>query len=240
MCLSGFMRFLAAGIPFQDILKNMMNSFDGIEYDVFISTWNIAGVQRGKIQTYSYRWPEVPIIADTLSSLYGDRLKRFQILPYNPVAITPPWLLQYAHDDMHISQRLCSMYFHLYEANRLKNEYSKEHNIHYDVTIRSRTDLNFHFNKSSEVILASDCKLGQVFVPDCETYGMINDQFMYGESSTMDKVANIYEHIVSKSPTIPHEPADNPLHPAERVLQMYLASQSIEPIKSNIWYTRSS
>lgn len=91
-----------------------------------------------------------------------------------------------------------SMWRSLYEANRLKQNYAEKNQIHYDYTVRLRSDLVFDASKS----LAEDLKL----LPDDNSllfgdhyaiwpiHGMtrIEDIYWLGASRVMDAVSTYY------------------------------------------------
>jgi len=237
ICLSGMMRAFSGWLPHEKIHNNLKNAFSGLDHDFFVSTWDIAGIQRGKKQNIC-PWSEKKLDTNIVSQIFGDKLKSIQILPFDPPKHTPAWLLPSSPDEMHTGQRLSCMYFQIHEANRLKTHYSKDANISYEATVRCRLDLGF--NKPIwEQIQACEIKPDVVYVPEIQSYGYINDQVMWGETSTMNKVAELYHHISHQSNLIAYGSANQPLDPAEKILQSYLHNLGIKIIQiREIYYER--
>jgi hypothetical protein len=219
----------------QSIRQLRASLLDKIPCDIFISTWDIVGRRHYK-HSIGHEHEE-KVIPEVLQSIYGGMLRGFSIRPFDPGAITPQWLKEANIKDKALHQRICSMYYHIWEANRLKTDHSNRNNFKYDVTIRCRPDL-FFSTKLWEILPAAQYQNKRVFAPLIESYGMMNDQFMFGSTDTMDLVADLYNHLRGKTPLARQEPPDRPLCPAEMTLVHHLKQHQIEVKNLPIEYVK--
>lgn len=231
LCLSGFMR------TFRQSIRQLRTSLlDKIPCDVFISTWDVLGRRHYKHSNGHEH--EERVLPEMLQSIYGSMLRGFSIRQFDPGAVTPQWLMDIPGNERPLHQRIASMYYHIWEANRLKSDHSNRNGFKYDVTIRCRPDL-FFSSRLWEILPTSPYQERRVFTPTIETYDVINDQFMFGSTNAMDIVADLYSHLSQKTPLIPQEPPECPLCPAERTLAHYLAHQQIEVKNVQVDYVKS-
>lgn len=233
VCLSGFMRCYKATFP---SLSHLL--LKPLQVDLFISTWDVAG--------HSYRhWsngkePEEHIFAKNLKEVYGEHLKGLNIVPLDIEKTTPNWIkaMKGSVQARTMMRRVTSMYYHLNKANALKKSYERVNRLKYDVVIRLRSDLLFKY-PLLPWITEGDFRPGLVHTSVYERYGILNDQFMYGDSKTMDRVAGIYKAIRNRSPDIlpPHH-GYCPFTPAEGLLRHFLNWHKIEYKEHHIVYSR--
>ena len=127
-----------------------------------------------------------------------------------------------------------SMYYSIYQANKLKCEYEKENDIIFDQVIRMRFDSDI-VNDTLDLTKTVNFDL---CIPDIRfDYAGINDQFAIGSSKTMDIYSNIYKDI--------HDLTDCE-YCGEQLLQNQLKKNNITPTRikfpvnknNNIDFTR--
>ena len=123
---------------------------------------------------YSYEKLQI----DDFDTLYEDIKSLYDDIKFN----------SYFRDDVGV----LSMYYSIYQANKLKCEYEKDNNIIFDRVIRMRFDSDF-VNDSLNLIKTTNFDL---CIPDTRfDYDGINDQFAIGSSKTMDIYSNVYQDI---------------------------------------------
>ena len=123
---------------------------------------------------YSYEKLQI----DDFDTLYEDIKSLYDDIKFN----------SYFRDDVGV----LSMYYSIYQANKLKCEYEKDNNIIFDRVIRMRFDSDF-VNDSLNLIKTTNFDL---CIPDTRfDYDGINDQFAIGSSKTMDIYSNVYRDI---------------------------------------------
>lgn len=84
-----------------------------------------------------------------------------------------------------------NLYYKIYECNKLKTDFEKKNNFKYDLVIRLRPDL------SIGEIISNKIENNTLYFRynTIDTSYQVSDQYFYADSSTMDKVCNIYKHI---------------------------------------------
>jgi len=188
ICISGFMR------NFRETISSLKrNILDHLSCDIYLSTWNVVGNTYYK-NSSPYQWKkptEEMITNDIIEETYKPWLKEYKITPVEDFdSILPEWLKSCV-----ASRRLAGMYFHIWQANELK----KASGIDYPITIRYRPDLTLINNISGLLEKAATSYKNNpnhqphVYIPHWECFhSYTNDQFMYGHTSKMDIIANIY------------------------------------------------
>lgn len=90
-----------------------------------------------------------------------------------------------------------SMYYKIFECNKLKQHYENENNFKYDIVIRARLD--FLWNDSintNDFINVTDNDVVIIRDSYCvKAKWEGNDKFFASTSSTMDKICDLYNHI---------------------------------------------
>ena len=188
ICVSGSIRYPELGLK-------SINKIIPKNAKVFIHTWK--NVRSGKFLKTIHRLKRkegIKEMIDTNFDLlkysyeklkvddFGEMFDDFTSLFYS---------LKFSHywrDDVGI----LSMYYSIYQANKLKCEYEKEHNMLFDRVIRMRFDSDF-VRESLDVRKTIPFDL---CIPDSRfDYDGINDQFAIGTSQIMDIYSNIYQDI---------------------------------------------
>ena len=188
ICVSGSIRYPELGLK-------SINKIIPKGAKIFIHTWK--NVRSGKFLKTIHRLKEKEGIkemidtnfdlleysyeklkVDDFSELYDDFKSLYDSLKFN----------SYERDDVGI----LSMYYSLYQANKLKSEYEKENNITFDKVVRMRFDSDF-VNESLDLRKTASLDL---CIPDTRfDYTGINDQFAIGSSQVMDIYSNIYQDM---------------------------------------------
>lgn len=117
-----------------------------------------------------------------------------------------------------------AMYYSIYNANKLKRQYEEEHNIKYDLVIRSRMDI-FHTMPIPEYELTNTNAIYVAcgMMPEIYPHKEITDIFAFGSSENM----NIYSDSVMAWQN------DKTLR-SEQVLDTHLKQNNIKHKWSNI------
>jgi uncharacterized Zn-finger protein len=86
-----------------------------------------------------------------------------------------------------------SMFYSIMMSNLLKEQYSIENNIEYDIVIRCRTDFSPHAKINFDAIDLNDNEIlcHSTGLP----YGMPHDWFSIGTTSSMNAYCGVYNHI---------------------------------------------
>ena len=188
ICVSGSIRYPELGLK-------SINKIIPKDAKIFIHTWK--NVKSGKFLKTIHRlrakegikemidtdfnllqYPYEKLKVDDFGEMYSDFKLLYDSLKFN----------FYWRDDVGI----LSMYYSLYQANKLKCEYEKENNILFDKVIRMRFDSDF-VRESLDVRKTVDFDL---CIPDTRfDYDGINDQFAIGSSQMMDIYSNVYQDI---------------------------------------------
>ncbi len=110
-----------------------------------------------------------------------------------------------------VQTRLASLFYGIYQSNKLKNEFEIENNFKYDIVIRTRIDLVYKCPLDKNIILnLGEIQNNIIYTPkfyqdhrQYDSYPIVNDGhyssmtdiFIMGNSFTMDKVCDIYPHF---------------------------------------------
>jgi len=170
LCLSGQPRFIKEGYKFYK--KNLIG-FD--KMDVFFHCWN-ASVDGNNhnltnvsnpLEIFDYYTPTSYIIEP-------------QKLDLGPVDISPEVFVHY------------SMFYSIYMANKVKEDWEKVNNFSYDYTIKSRFDVAL-LEKLDITQIINEHK---VYSPDvCGNPKVISDWFNFSHSSIMNKHTNVFPSL---------------------------------------------
>lgn len=188
ICISGSIRYPEMGL--RSISKIIPNNIK-----IFIHTWK--NVNSGKFLKTIHRlkakegikemidtdfnllqYPYEKLKVDDFSIMYDEIKSLYDSLKFS-------W---YDRNDIGV----LSMYYSIYQANKLKCQYEEKCGIIFDRVIRMRFDSDF-VNESLDLRKTMNFDL---CIPDTRfDYDGINDQFAVGSSQTMDIYSNIYQDI---------------------------------------------
>ena len=90
---------------------------------------------------------------------------------------------------------ILGQYYNLLHANELKKETEQEDGFKYDAVIRIRPD--YFFYRNIELDELKNIKNNHVYIPPLWDFNGISDAFAYGDSATMDKYSDFFNHIKS-------------------------------------------
>jgi hypothetical protein len=184
LCLSGQARFVEQGyreVIYPYILRNN-------NIDIFIHTWEVPESQIG----VPFLAGGVHFVGEPVSvGLINKTLDLYNPQKYKvePQLLFPifPW------DERHMpgfySQNAYSMFYSIYQSNKLKIEYEIENNFKYDWVIRSRFDV-----KLNTTINFNEYNRNIINVPN-GCFDPINgyvDCFAFSNSSNMDIYSGVY------------------------------------------------
>lgn len=207
LCISGHLRTIFKTI------KNINQHFKNI--DVFISTYDTLGFdkKRGDGQTTSLKTKDIEkTLRNSLNikELFIEPIKSFNKEKYTN-----------KYDCVRDVTTVLGMYYKIFHANKLKQDYEELNNFKYDIVIRYRADIfmNKPFNLLQEPIV----------IPNIGFYGGYNDQLAYGQSNYMDKYCNLYNKIDE------YYDQGMPIHP-ETMLKFHLDKENIIPKFQDIDY----
>jgi hypothetical protein len=223
LCLSGQTRFVKQcydEILYPYILK-------GNNIDVFIHTWDIDKSQINKH------------FINSGGHMMGSAITENQIQEtldlYNPVSYKVESQIQFELNKFSErtlsnirSDYLYSMFYSIYQSNKLKIEYEEKNNFKYDWVIRSRFDvkinerIDFHRSYSGVINVPSGCFNSEKGYTDC---------FAFSNSKNMDVYSNTYNHIddcMNNDPTLQLC--------GEYILRRWIDINKI-PVVSSIWHS---
>ena len=188
ICLSGSIRYPELGL--KSINKIIPNNIK-----IFIHTWK--NVKSGRFLKTIHRLQAkegIKEMIDTDFNLLQYPYEKLQVDDFDVVYESIQSLYDslkfnsYFRDDIGV----LSMYYSIYQANKLKCEYENDNNMIFDRVIRMRFDSDF-VNESLDLIKTLSLDL---CIPDTRfDYTGINDQFAIGSSETMDIYSNVYQDI---------------------------------------------
>lgn len=182
--LSGQLRQVELGYSY--IFKNLM---DGYDCDVFIHSWYDEKDQNKKFSSW---W----------EAKFDSNSKNTAVELYNPKSYLFEVPKFFDRKDYDASQyegtyrvdATLSMFYSIKKCNELKNIYSTENNIKYDVVVRVRFDFGI-FNK---ILYENFDFINHIyFKDDCshEVGVCMNDHFAFGSEKNMDVYCNTFDVI---------------------------------------------
>ena len=128
------------------------------------------------------QYPYEKIKVDDFGETFNELKSLYDSLTFRPFSSVR------ARNDVGV----LSMYYSIYQANKLKCEYEKENDIIFDQVVRMRFDSDI-VNDTLDLTKTANFDL---CIPDIRfDYTGINDQFAIGSSKTMDTYSNIYKDI---------------------------------------------
>jgi len=188
ICVSGSIRYPELGLK-------SINKIIPKNAKIFIHTWK--NVKSGKFLKTIHRLKEkegIKEMIDTDFNLLQYPYEKLQVDDFDIVYEDVRSLYcnlkfnSYFRDDIGV----LSMYYSIYQANKLKCEYEKNNSMIFDRVIRMRFDSDF-VNESLDLKKTIDLDL---CIPDTRfDYNGINDQFAIGSSKTMNIYSNVYKDI---------------------------------------------
>jgi hypothetical protein len=193
MCISGYLRTFKECYP--SILKNIIQDHD---VDIFIHTYDKLGNSSG------WRHP-----IDLSEDIDMDFLES---IPNIKVIVTEKWDdIKYKFEKFREFQPgvtninvIATIFYKIYQANLLRKQYEKEHNIEYDLVIRMRGDQFFekaiNLDFPEEKILINAYPWGdEDYVHRFNGGGnerdeerWINDRFAVGKPELIDYLSELY------------------------------------------------
>lgn len=179
------------------LVKWLANPLDA---DIFLSTWNTSGFVTSKNGGAFLSSIESEITEDVVKSIYGNRLKGFNIerqkdlfANFHRANSNNPFSnkMNKKHTAWNNSMswlmpRIYSMWHKVKDSNRIRKEHGD-----YDFVIRCRPDL--HFIRSLPEISLREKAL---YLSLSEIYRGWNDQFAFGTQEVMDAYCSIYDEFL--------------------------------------------
>jgi hypothetical protein len=222
LCLSGQARFIEQ--CYNEVLYPYV--LEGNNIDIFIHTWDIDKSQINKHFINGGGHIMGPIIKENQIQLTLDL--------YNPVSYKVEPQIQFELGKFSErtlpgirSDYLYSMFYSIYQSNKLKSEYEIKNNFKYDWVIRSRFDIKLNskinFNEFNNNIINNP---GGCFNND---HGY-TDCFAFSNSTNMNIYSDTYNHIddCMNDPTLQLC--------GEYILRRWIDINNI-PIISSIWHS---
>lgn len=202
LCLSGQPRVVEVG--YQKLSQSILQHND---VDVFIHTWfDLENLNTNSIIPGREFHTLDPQAIDKLVNYYQPKRimveksknwKRKYDIPDKCFTNAWTWALE-VKDGLEVAKDyICnttnSMFYSIMMANLLKEQYSVETGIRYDLVIRNRIDYSPHVVlKLDEVVVNDDILTYQdLHQPD----GMISDWFGMGSTNTMNVFCGVYNQI---------------------------------------------
>jgi len=183
LCLSGHLRSYEAAYP--TLKKAILDQFNP---DIFIFTWDTIGfdgANRGDEHLV-----DTPVDPGRLRQLYLP--KKLMIKPGRR------WNTLRYHRRMGQGMRnpevVCGMFYGIFKANALRNEFERKNHFTYDAVIRGRADLSFQSILEPKEILHCQVANG-IYFPNFGDYKGVNDQFAFGNSASMNIYSGIYQNL---------------------------------------------
>jgi hypothetical protein len=166
--------------------------------DVFLSTWDVLGF--ADLRRWSVPTLEAAVTEDAVHKGYGDCLKGLNIETFdptkfdvkeqiNPCSGRPNHVYPIYQSPLSdkIIQRMRSMWYKVWDADRLRRNYETSQGFNYDRVIKARPDIAFFTN-------LGDYDLTQplIYIARSHVYLNWNDQFAVGSNAVMTLYCNLY------------------------------------------------
>jgi len=121
------------------------------------------------------------------------------------------------------------MFYSIWRAYELANTFSERNDVQFDYMVRTRFDVRLREPLDYSRFTETD----KVYIPDCNHYVGLNDNFAVGSHGIMELYSSIYMSLMDK----PNEESKkNQLNP-ELILKKFLRKYEIHPVLCNIEYT---
>jgi hypothetical protein len=192
ICISGEMRFFNHPLVVEGYKKFIQIH----NPDVYISTWN----HIGKSMNHKYIDPNETksvetALEESIRSIYQD-IKYLCIENYNDWIDNIDSNIKESIYCEGYSPRTINSYSQIYKISNsinLKSKYEKENNFNYDVVVRLRPDnlMVNHFNFEIDPNTIYNINFGIAYYPK-----RIYDILFYGDSKSMDKIANTFSNYI--------------------------------------------
>lgn len=202
LCLSGQPRVVDQG--FHNIKQSILDKND---VDVFIHTWfDSNNLSTNSVIPGRECHTLDPLAIEKLENFYQPkkllvekpkRWKRSYGFPDKCFTDAWTWALE-VNGGLDIAKEYInnithSMFYSMMMSNLIKEQYSSEQNIEYDLVIRNRIDFSPHVVLDlSKVKLDNDVLVYQDLK---QPNGMISDWFGMGTTNTMNVFCGVYNHI---------------------------------------------
>jgi len=186
LCLSGQPRMFKTS--YASLKTHILDNYN---CDIFIDTWKFKNTDENFYLSHRYK------DEGSLEELYDtyqprvlnvekfDEIFEFKCLDFESRIASR----QGAKEDNYL-RRYYSMLYKIYNCNKIKNEYEKKMNIHYDIVVRSRLDVLYtqkiEFNK--DINLTADRQ-------GSGRDGCAGDILAYGVKDTMDIYCDLFNQI---------------------------------------------
>jgi len=85
------------------------------------------------------------------------------------------------------------MFYKIWKADQLRQQYEKDNNFEYDIVIRTRDEMEYIRNIDEEELLLADNNT--IVIPEGFDYHGINDQFAFSASKAMTIYSNMFTLI---------------------------------------------
>lgn len=176
ICISGEIRTAIETYP---VFRNF---FDGLDYDVFIHTWDSSGDRKYGIPTDQIQ--ESPQNIEEVRRLYKPK----KIIVDSGLKTVPiPFATYYG------------MFYSMMVSNHLRNEYEIENDCLYETVVKYRFDLVFprdvkfpRYKTEKRVLYSPGGDQGHV-IPDCGNHG-ITDMIFWGDSQVMNIISDTFRY----------------------------------------------
>ena len=220
LCLSGQLRFVEQG--FNEVIYPYILAGNSI--DVFIHSWDI-NTQVGTKFLAGNMHPVGDIIT---SDLVDQTLQLYAPTNYKiePQIEFPVLDWKSNHMPGFYSKNVYSMFYSIYQANKLKYDHEVKNNFKYDLVIRNRFD-----TKLDSVIDFGNLDTNVITVPT-GCFNPVNgyvDCFAIANSTNIDMYSDLYNHL------------DQYLNTAELLCGEYILKRHIDnnhiPVVSLMWHS---
>jgi len=191
VCLSGHLRSFQKTTPslYSFLLRNL-------DYDIFIHTWDTLGYHNNwrpdhNFYINNYTHSNLNLIQNILKPKQIIIQSQKELESFKKEAETKV-KFYIAPDIPKHPGHMFAMFYKIWACNELRKQYERDHNIQYDLIIRTRPDLQFLSLLNTQELLDSKKYL---YVPEIEGYGGINDQFAFGSGHLIDYYCGMYNHL---------------------------------------------
>lgn len=166
ICFSGYLRTYK--LTFPTIKTNLL---DKLKPDVFIHTWD-------RVDFNSF-----PIFSQELNKIFYPKLLLIERMNRSRGSEYRKYLV-----DNRSAENVSNMFYSIYRADELRQQYENKNKFKYDLVIRCRFDLKFLENLPEIDLLSLN-------LPKDGKFSGENDQFAIGNSDIMTKYSSLYLNL---------------------------------------------
>lgn len=175
---------------FRSTYASFQKSFDNLRPDVFCHTWSKMGHGDAVWWSGTGDSNQDPVTEEVQNEMRG--YYRPKALQVDEQIIYPP---PSGYEDRSGFTAVKNQFLGLQRANQLRQEYSKQNGITYDVVIRSRYDLSYRQAPPYNEFRGVHSNLFVLPTPGSRQAGTVSETFFFSSQANMDRICDFNNEI---------------------------------------------